>query len=93
MNETDISMREELLAKYGPLMDAKALCSVLCFPSIAALNAAHNRGKLTLKVVTLEGRRGLFARTTDVAAYLDAAFADKPQEASATPGAGSSTTT
>ncbi len=50
MNETDISIREELLAKYGPLMDAKALCSVLCFPSIAALNAAHNRGKLTLKV-------------------------------------------
>ena len=68
------SMRESLIATYCPILDSKALCKILCFPSVAALNAAKTRGRLPFKVVEFEGRRGVFARTADIANYLDATF-------------------
>lgn len=74
------SMRESLIATYGPILDSKALCKILCFPSVAALNAAKTRGRLPFRVVELEGRRGVFARTLDIANYLDATFGEAPNE-------------
>lgn len=62
---------ETLNSSYGPLMDAKAICKVLHYPTVAALQAAKARGKLRFRTVELEGRRGLFAATADVARYLE----------------------
>lgn len=63
-------LHQSLTGTYGPLMDARAICRVLYYPSVAALQAAKSRGKLPFDTVELEGRRGLFAFTEDVAAYL-----------------------
>lgn len=65
------SFLQTLQTTYGPMMDAKSICRVLHYPSVAALYAARARGKLRFKIVELDGRRGLFAATAEVAAYLD----------------------
>lgn len=62
---------EALTTAYGPIMDAKAICKVLHYPTVAALQAAKARGKLQFRTVEFEGRRGVFAATADVARYLD----------------------
>lgn len=68
------SLREQLLSTYGPVMDAKALCKVLCYPSVAALMAAKSRGRVLFPMVELEGRRGYFGLTEQIAAYIESAF-------------------
>lgn len=73
------SLRDSLVSTYGHILDSKALCKILCFPSVAALNAARARGRLPFRVVELEGRRGVFARTLDIANYLDASFGEAPR--------------
>lgn len=62
---------ETLSSSYGPVMDAKAICKVLHYPTVSALQAARARGKLRFRTVELEGRRGVFAATADVAKYLN----------------------
>lgn len=51
-------------------MDAKAICKLLHYPSLDALQAAKIRGKLPFKLLILEGRRGIFAATDEIAAIL-----------------------
>jgi len=68
------SFRASLEARYGPIVDAKTICKLLYFPNVTALKHARARGKLGFRVVQLEARRGVFARTEDVAAYLERAF-------------------
>lgn len=63
-------LHQSLTGTYGPLMDSHSICRVLYYPSVSALQAAKSRGKLPFDTVELEGRRGLFAFTEDVAAYL-----------------------
>lgn len=60
-----------LWADYGPLMDAKALCKVLCYPSVIALNTARVRGRLPFSPVTFRNRRGFFALTKEIAEVLE----------------------
>ena len=72
------TFRELMLSTYGPLMDSKALCKALCYPSVAALLAAKSRGRVPFQLVELEGRRGYFGRTEHVAAYLESAFTEEP---------------
>lgn len=62
---------ELLIAKYGPLMDAKALCEVFKYPSVPALKRSVDRGRMPCPVFTFPGRRGLFAKTEEVAHALD----------------------
>jgi hypothetical protein len=65
---------EDLLhEKYGPVMDAKAVCSVLYYPSPSALAAAKSRGRLPFTALEIEGRPGYFAVTSEIAALLDRA--------------------
>lgn len=68
------SIREFLFTEYGPIMDSKALCRVLHYPSIAALKASLQRGRLPCQVFSFPGRQGLFARTDDVAQAIEHAF-------------------
>lgn len=75
--------KEMLTATYGPFMDAKALCKVLCFPSVAALQAAKARGRLPFRPVPLEGRRGLFALTEEIAEIVQRSVDARPPRAGA----------
>lgn len=83
----DTSIRTYLFRTYGVLMDAKAICKVLHYPTVAALMAARTRGKLRFRVVEMEGRRGVFAATEEVAQYLEAAFGEEAPNASEPKGA------
>jgi hypothetical protein len=71
------NIREMLLVAYGPLMDAKAICKVLYYPSVAALQVAKSRKLLPFNPVEIKGRRGLFAMTDDVAELLIEAAASR----------------
>ncbi|WP_341686534.1 hypothetical protein [Limnohabitans sp.] len=64
------NIHKSLWSIYGPLMDAKAICKVLYYPSVAALQAAKARGQLPFLPVEIKGRRGLFAMTDEVAEFL-----------------------
>lgn len=64
-------IEDRLWADFGPLMDGRGLCKVLHFKSVNALNVAHSQGRLPFPVFNLAGRRGLFARTLEVACWLE----------------------
>lgn len=67
------NIRDLLWADHGPIMDAKAVCKLLHYPSLDALQAAKGRGKLPFKALVIEGRRGIFASTEEIADILDRA--------------------
>lgn len=64
-------VEDRLWAEYGPLLDSRALCRVLHFRTANALNVAYLQGRLPFAVFNIEGRRGLFAQTLDVARWME----------------------
>ncbi|RIX76320.1 hypothetical protein D3H34_22505 [Acidovorax cavernicola] len=60
-----------MLELYGPMVRARALVAALGFKTYAAFYKARREEKLPVKVFDLEGRRGPFARTTDIADWLE----------------------
>lgn len=69
MNQVD-EIGERLLQVHGPLIGGSDLIRALGFKTAAALKKAQRAGHLRLNLFTIEGRRGLFSLTTDVAAWL-----------------------
>lgn len=61
---------QHLFDKYGPLISGRNLASVAGFPSLDALRMAALRGRVGFDLFQIPGRRGKFARTEDVAAWL-----------------------
>lgn len=61
---------EQLLDRYGPTLGGRDLYSALGFKSYAAFHRSKQRGEVGVDVFALPGRRGWFALTTDVAAWL-----------------------
>ncbi len=59
-----------LMEKYGPLMTKKDLVKVLGYASEEAFERSLQRQSLHLKLVRLQNRRGVFAMSRDVAAFL-----------------------
>lgn len=62
---------ERLLREHGPLLGGDALPKALGFRTTAAMKKAMRSGHLRLNIFHIEGRRGLFCLTTDVAAWLE----------------------
>ena len=60
-----------LLREYGPLMTGETLWNSMGFNNYAAFRQARTAGRLDVDVFSLPKRRGLFARTKDVAIWLD----------------------
>ena len=56
---------------YGPMVSGRAVVTVLGFKSYSAFYKARREEKLPVKVFDLEGRRGPFARTADIADWLE----------------------
>ncbi len=64
-------LERDLLARYGaPLLGGDDLRSALGYPSVEALRQAIARGTVPVPVFAVEHRRGKFALTKDVAAWL-----------------------
>lgn len=60
----------DLERKYGPLIGGADLVKVLGFRTRDAFYKARARGRLGVRTFHIEGRRGLFSTTQDVAHWL-----------------------
>lgn len=66
-----ISRHEQiLLGCYGPLIRGADLLQVAGYPNAEALRLAIRRQVVGFPVFSIPGRRGRFARTSDVARWL-----------------------
>jgi len=62
--------RRELTHMYGPVIGGHDLSLVLGFRTQQAFRKALERGHIPVQTFALEGRRGKFAATADIAAWL-----------------------
>lgn len=60
-----------LFEQYGPLIGGADLARVAGFRTADAFKTAAKRGRVGFKVFPIKGRQGRFARTADVAAWLE----------------------
>ena len=65
-----LPLDKRLFDLYGPLLGGQDLCVALGYRSSAALRQARKRGKVGVRTFALPGRKGTFASTTEVAAWL-----------------------
>lgn len=63
-------MQKSLTALYGPMLSGVMLRKAMGFPSASALRMALKRGQLSVPIFEIPSRRGKFALTQDVAAWL-----------------------
>ncbi|MFC6187688.1 hypothetical protein ACFPZE_07080 [Pseudoxanthomonas mexicana] len=61
---------DTLVALHGELMDSQALVALFKFGSERSFRRSASKGALPVTVFRVPGRRGWFARTRDVAAWL-----------------------
>ena len=59
-----------LTSRYGPLLSSRDLWQVLGFPIPAAYRQALARDRIPVPLFEIEGRRGRFALTQEVAQWL-----------------------
>lgn len=64
------SLETKYLRTYGGLLNAAQTAKILGYKSTGALARARSRGTLPFKMFLLPKRRGWFADTTDVAAFV-----------------------
>lgn len=62
---------QQLIDKHGPILSGRMLSKAMGFTSLKAFNQARRRGNLGIKTFRIEGRRGLFAYTSDYLTWLD----------------------
>jgi hypothetical protein len=67
---TILEIESELMRQFGPVIGGCELWKVLGFRSAVNFRRAARQGKLAVKVFELEGRKGKFALTADVARWL-----------------------
>lgn len=60
----------ELLERHGELVGQRQLARLLGYPSAGAVQKASERGRLPVRTFRVPGRRGKFAFTRDLAAWL-----------------------
>lgn len=64
------SYEAALTQALGPVVGGSALSRALGFRTQAAFRKAKQRGRLPVATFEVEGRRGRFAATADIAAWL-----------------------
>jgi hypothetical protein len=74
-------LRGELELLHGPLLGGAKLIAALGHANAASLRQARRRGRVAVPLFTLPKRRGFFALTRDVAAWLAAARQTSHQSA------------
>lgn len=68
--ESENTMFENLLAKHGPLLGGPELWRALGYPTALAFRKALERQTVPVRTFPLAHRRGQFALTHDVIAWL-----------------------
>lgn len=63
-------LEKELFDRYGPMIGGAKLHKVLGYNTSAAFRLALKQGDISLPVFKIEKRRGNFALTVDIAAWL-----------------------
>jgi hypothetical protein len=63
-------LRNQLLTLYGPLLGGRQLYVAMGFKTYSAFHRARQRGNLGVNVFSIEGRKGVFAFTNDVANWM-----------------------
>lgn len=58
------------MRQFGPMIGGSELCRALGFRSAVTFRRAFRQGKLPVRVFELEGRKGKFALTADIAKWL-----------------------
>lgn len=93
MSDQSASPRPELLAglldQWGYVMGSAGIRMALGFSTQQALRHAIQAGHIPFHVFTLKGRKGPFARTHDVAAWLASHASDPVASSPAAPTDGS----
>lgn len=74
---TGLELETQLIRQFGPLIGGSELCRALGFRSAVTFRRALREGRLPVRVFELEGRKGKFALTTDIAGWL-ARLSDAP---------------
>ena len=69
-DELTRALERDLLERYGPLIGHDDLCRALGYASMDAFRQALVRRSVPVPVITLPNRRGKFALSRDVAAWL-----------------------
>jgi len=72
LNTSEGHLRGQLEAAFGPLMSGEALWRTLGFTTAASFHHASSRGLVPVDSFRLPRRKGRFARTADVSAWLSA---------------------
>lgn len=62
---------DDMVARYGLLLTGKDLLQCLGFKNAAALRQARFRGHIGVPIFSLPNRKGVFAKTKDVAEWLE----------------------
>ncbi|MBS0217671.1 MAG: hypothetical protein JSR63_05765 [Proteobacteria bacterium] len=68
--ELSVLEADGLLAKHGELMNSQALATFFKFGSDRSFRRSAEQGTLPVRVFRIQGRKGWFARTVDVAQWL-----------------------
>lgn len=68
--DAEHDVKAMMLAKYGPLLSGKELVNALGYPTQTAFWQARRVGRVEVRTFRISGRKGTFALTTEVAAWL-----------------------
>jgi hypothetical protein len=63
-------LAKQLLTQFGPTIGGNDLYGALGFKTYSAFHRGHQRGEIKVNIFKLPGRRGWFALTNDLAAWL-----------------------
>lgn len=69
-SEAQVLSYEPTIVRHGPIMDGRQLMHLFLFRTERSFRRAAQAGRLPVPVFRLEGRRGWFARTSDVERWL-----------------------
>ena len=70
LNELEKALEEDLLKLYGPVLSGENLTKSLGYVSRVAFRQSIVRKTVPVKIFKMDGRRGYYALTKDVARYL-----------------------
>jgi hypothetical protein len=77
-NREDEEFVSSLQDRYGPLMGGEYLVKALGYSNSKALRQARLQNRLGVRVFSVPNRRGTFALTRDVAAWLSKIRKEEP---------------
>lgn len=71
---------KRLIRRYGEIIPPDALWRVTGYQSASAARSARLRGNFPIRVFRIPGRKGFYAKTGDVANWLEKLGADNSEQ-------------